>query len=299
MTTLVQVRLSDVWAKYRTYRRITVSPKTQQTDAMLARMLARMGVEAVVDVSAERLDAERTARLQAGISPRTVNMETAALMRMLRWAEQRGLIDTNPLPSIREIPDPGDWHPRRALEPDEIRRLLESSSLRYRRIWATFLSTGMRRNELVFITGQDVDLESATVSLRASATKTRKARLCYLGPRVTRMLALVNAADGAPVFPAGHGGFHTNNLLKRLRHCCVKAEITLHGVDLHALRATFYTVGGMAGVAEQTVDTLVGHRSGSVGFRRYWKPASSYLHEAAEKIEELVWGSLTPESMGG
>ncbi len=210
---------------------------------------------------------------------------------MLAWAVDHGRIGSNPLERMKMV-KAQPVHERRALSVEECGRLLAFSPDRYRGMWALYLCTGMRRSEVVYLTWSAIDLERRTIHLVASATKTRKDRPCVLGPRVADMLREMGPGNpDSYVFTTERGTPHKNNLRARHRTCCKAAGIDLQGVDIHGLRATFATLLMETDADLKTAQTLIGHgaASGILLLDRYAKPRLLRLHDAAAKVEALVF----------
>ena len=212
-----------------------LAPKTISVyDEQVPIFARRIGVTNVSEITLDHTDCFKVQRAQAGRSSRTINVALLAVKRMLRWAVERKKIGFNPLErmkTVKHVP----VRERRALELAEIRDLLEQSPPARRDIWATYLCTGMRRNELVYLTWRDVNLDRRTIRLAASRTKTRNERLVLFGPRLAKLLRL--RGPGRPdqyLFVNSHGTPWKHNLLARLRKDCTDAGIDVRGIDLLA-----------------------------------------------------------------
>ena len=118
-------------------------------------------------------------RMAAGSAPRTVNMQVTILQRMLKWAVGEGLVGANPLERWKCVRDPGTLY-RRALTPDEVKRLLDASPSWQRILWAVMAATGIRKGEAVQLLISDFDPSRGVIRLRREITKTNRDRVCPL-----------------------------------------------------------------------------------------------------------------------
>ena len=290
--------VSSAWTAWTTYRRACGrSPATLKIDRSALRFCHSQGITLLADIEPAALDRYLLSLQEKGRSTRTQAMFLAAMKRWLGFCLERRLIEENPLATanpIRVLP----VRDRRALTQGEIHRLLEVSPESFRRMWTTYLTTGMRHLELVRLTWSDVDLDEGLIHLDARSTKTRTSRFCVLGPKMIRMLQDVRG-ESSPlgggdslVFPNRYGRPHHNNLLRRFYGCCRKAGLDTRGLDLHALRVTFGTMCFDVGADLRTAQALIGHgrmRTGILMLDRYAKPRIELMRDVAEKVEALVF----------
>jgi integrase len=116
-------------------------------------------------LSPARLQRFYRAKLDAGLSPRTVQYMHATLHRALDRATKWGLVPRNvteavdaPRPARREI---------QPLSPEQARRLLsEARGDRFEALYVLALTTGLRQGELLGLRWEDVDLDSGRLHVR-------------------------------------------------------------------------------------------------------------------------------------
>ncbi len=177
-----------------------VNAELRSADSLLARLRANFSdwwKEAVSSIDKARVRDWRTARLNAGVKPATVNRDVAALSSVLSAAAGAGIIPRNPI--ARELkPLKVDRNARcRYLRPDEFARLMEALEARDRKMIARresanawrkerdypllpdlepygdhltpivvlALNTGMRRGELLGLQWRNVNFEANTITL--------------------------------------------------------------------------------------------------------------------------------------
>jgi integrase len=216
------------------------------------------------------------------------NKHVATLCNMLNRGVAWKRIAENPIAGIKPLPHDTPAKQRRALTTDEINALVAASPPELRPVWKMFLSTGMRHDELVELTFDDVDFERATVTVTASAAKSHKAREIPIGDEMLSILAgLRNQAPfrqpASSELPASFSREHVfvtragtpwrNNLLARFYTCCRKAGISdaVPGgsIDIHSLRVTFTTLALEGGARPRAVQAILGHSTLAMTMRVY------------------------------
>lgn len=107
---------------------------------------------------------------EQGNSPATVQRGIRALKVLLDYAVERSLIPSNPCDGLHFKKD--RTKKRRAPTDEQYRALLEDTggynAKRNRAIVALFLTTGIRRNELLNLNWGDIDLSGGTLYIRAA-----------------------------------------------------------------------------------------------------------------------------------
>ena len=147
-----------------------------------------LGLEFAEEIDPIRIDAYVRKRLDAGLSPRTANIQVAVVQRMLIWAVEEGLITRNGLERWKPVRDPGTVR-RRAFTQDELRRFLKCSPAWQRIIWAVMAGTGIRKGEAAQLLISDFDSSQGVIRIRREITKTNKDRVCPLPKGLARLLA--------------------------------------------------------------------------------------------------------------
>lgn len=267
------------------------------TDA-IARVLGALTARRVRDLRVVDLMVYRNTRVAAGLSNRTVNVETGAMRSMLRWAVMSGLIAENPLANFKPLPtgERHQRHVRRALSDDEIERLFaaaaEDDAGRRKRVpqavlWRALIETGARWGELTSATWADLDAARRALTLRAPNTKSGRTRLIplrrelvdeLLGLRVLHQSArmrLVRPGDRIFVSPDGADWkAYTTNARRLLRRTLDRAGIERidsagRVIDVHALRHTALSCMARRGVPLVVAQRIAGHASPEITSRHY------------------------------
>lgn len=104
-----------------------------------------------------------------------------ALDQAVKWH----MIPRNPTAAVK-APRPAPKE-MRTLSADETRRLLEAArGDKLEAIYVLAVTTGMRQGELLALKWQDIDLETATISVRRTLTRTDGGKRVVLGETKTK-----------------------------------------------------------------------------------------------------------------
>jgi integrase len=207
----------------------------------------------------------RRYRLDAGISPATINLEFRHLKVAFNTAMRWKLINQNPLDGVRPIRVPQSDFPR-YLSLDEIKKTLEAfSGTRYEPIVRFYLGTGARLGEGLSLTWSDINFARGQVIIKGINAKGKRNRVIPLkySPSLIETLNNLRRREDGKVF----GPF--DNRGKELpqwsewwvgRHISrVLTSIGLPWATCHTFRHTFASHLVMAGVPLFTVQRLLGH----------------------------------------
>jgi integrase len=249
----------------------------------------------------------RAGRLKSGAKPATVNRDLDDLKSSLTKAVAWGVIEANPIASVKRSKTDGS-RSARFLSADEearLRRALDDREERIRRerdsanAWrderqyeqlsdlragalANYLKplvlvslhTGARRGELFALTWQSVDLDAARITVHGATAKSGTTRHIPLNSEALAVLRgwHERAADKAGLVFPGKDGAAFNNVRRSWEGVLAAAQITRF--RWHDLRHTFASKLVMAGVDLNTVRELLGHSD--------YKMTQRYAHLAPE-----------------
>ena len=211
-------------------------PPERETPAEAVRGAARtfrpgaLEVERVDQITQERVEVYVESR-RGERSVRTLNKAVVALKTMLEWARKAGKIKSNPVAAISRAGKPA--RSQRALDVDEVEPLLEVSPEPYQTIWLAFLTTGVRRGELVKLRWPQVDFGTDTIRIRPETTKSKRQRDVPIVPELRARLLEMRRKASDPegyVFTNQDGGPWVNNLARRFARC---VELALVGEVVH------------------------------------------------------------------
>lgn len=241
-------------------------------------------VDRLVDVLEER-----------GNSPATINRKLTALSRIMRFADERGLVDRMPaIERKRESQGRLRWY---TLEEEaRILKHLESTQRHDMYDLVVFLlDTGCRASEAARTEWRDVDLDTGFVRIwKTKNGKNRAVPLTHrvaavLGRRAARRLPGCSSTD--LVFPGwtdpkGRSNRMTHHWERVMRELKMDQESILH-----ALRHTYASRLVQAEVPINVVQQLLGH-STPVMTLRYAHLAPTNLVSAVEALDRVTAGRI-------
>lgn len=165
------------------------------------------------------------------------------------------------------------------LSRQDIDGLLDSTDdLKYRAMFATMYSSGLRVSEVIHLHYEDISQTNMQIHVRES--KSRMDRYTILSRRNLDLLTEYWFRCGRPrdiLFPNKFtGGYLTVSTLEQVMRRCVRKAGLPAGATPHSLRHSFATHLMEAGVDARTIQTLLGHRDP--------KSTEVYLHVSNKSI---------------
>ncbi len=165
------------------------------------------------------------------------------------------------------------------LSRQDIDGLLDSTDdLKYRAMFATMYSSGLRVSEVIHLHYEDISRTNIQIHVRES--KSRMDRYTILSRRSLDLLTEYWFRCGRPrdiLFPNKFtGGYLTVSTLEQVMRRCVRKAGLPAGATPHSLRHSFATHLMEAGVDARTIQTLLGHRDP--------KSTEVYLHVSNKSI---------------
>ncbi|WP_392709586.1 tyrosine-type recombinase/integrase [Rhizobium ruizarguesonis] len=216
-------------------------------------------------------------RVEAGCVAATINAETSLFLQVLRWAQEKGLVEK--LPKVERIPVPVKRVD--VPTPEEMSCIMDALG-EQRALLVRFLAeTGVRKTEAYTLEWSDLDTANQLVAIRRKDGFTPKTRhsdrdipisasLCEAlsaAKRGARAKAL-KAAETPPslVFPGRFGG-KLVNIRRALASAVKKAGVKRNGQPLklspHVLRKAMATWLHVRGVPDALLQPRLGHAPGS------------------------------------
>jgi integrase/recombinase XerD len=153
-------------------------------------------------------------------------------------------------------------------------------------IFKTFLFTGLRRNELRFLTHDDIDYEAVEIRVTSKEEFIPKDYEEREIPVPKELIAVLRRVPRTSkwVYPDENGNPQgRNELLLRLKKLAKKAGI--ENVTLHKFRHTYATRLLENGADIVTVQHLLGH-SDIDTTRQYLSPAKELKRQAVERLSQ-------------
>ena len=223
-----------------------------------------LGGWAIDAMTADAVRRYQLHRRKQGAEAATINRETSALSRMFQLAIRRGLIERMPLFPNRLEENP----PREGFfEHEEYLKVRAHTPASYQDVLDFAYYSGWRRNEILKLTWDEIDLRGEVIRLPVRRSKTKTGRMLPISTPLRQVLErrirvrargdrLVFRRDGVPV----------RVWRTALRDACRKAKVP-HRL-LHDCRRTAARNLIRAGVPERIAMLLTGHKTRAV-FDRY------------------------------
>ena len=221
-------------------------------------------------------------------SPSTRRDAGATVRRILRWAHGEGMIDRNPLATLRlEEPEPRSV----LIQPEDHRRMvLDCMSLENDRSFALHLIAcrcGARPQQIREVTAANVIGSTWVFANHKTRKKTKRPLVVYLSPclqTLTKILATANPKGH--LFRNGNGDqWKKDTVAQRMRRLRKRLKLPA-GTIAYSYRHTYATNALVAGVHIATVAQLLGHTDIRMVAKVYshLEQAQPYLIEAAAKV---------------
>ena len=176
-------------------------------------------------------------------APSSTNCYRDTLNAFLDWCVSQGLTTENPVRKVKRAKATARPGPkrRRALKPDELRRLLDANPA-HRDYYMTAVLTGLRWSELSLVERRDFDLQAGVWTCRPEVDKTKTTHRLPILPDLLPTLRRV-CEDKRPtdrLFPVKQYYTTLNTALKRAG--IDKVSEDGRRINFHCLRYTFCTL---------------------------------------------------------
>jgi integrase len=238
----------------------------------------------MADITANDVDRLRTARLNAGKTPATINRDVSALSGVFAlWAKNHPGVK-HPLAGLEAL-DVADDEQIRYLRPDEALRLRQALAGRPALLQAAVLlslNLGLRRGELFAMDWANVDMERKTVTVLASHSKGNSTRTVPLNDEALSVLTAMRAKSATGlvfVSPRTKGKF----VHMEVAWGALTKAAALPDFRWHDMRHDFASQLVMRGVPLYTVQKLLGHANARMT-QRYAKLAPGTLADAVKLL---------------
>lgn len=230
---------------------------------------------------------------QGPCTGKTVQSYRESLCALCDWAVKRGYLDQDPLRHSIGY-DQTPQRRRRALDPNEIQRLLTVGRPQWRLLYETAILSGLRASELRSLRVEDLDIERGGLHLSADWTKNRRPGFQNL-PRelIDRLAASAESkVEGDPLLEVSA---HTAEVLAK---DLARAGISKSGpggvVDFHSLRNTYISLVDQAGGSVKEIMDRARHQSADMSLNTYARSRPGRRVELAEMVGKLVYAEATP-----
>jgi len=244
-------------------------------------------------ISSVDIDSYIDKRLKEGAMNGTINRELAALRRMGNLAIEKELIQRFPkIKMLKEVDKEGKPNTRTGFfEHAEFLDLRNALPNYLKPVVTLAYESGMRRNEILSLRWDQVDLPRGTITLELGMTKNDEGRIIYLSPELREILsdlwdARAKHENKIPyVFPNRKGTgqivYMSKSWKKGLK------GVGLEGKLLHDFRRTAVRNMVRAGVPESVAMRVSGHKDRSV-FERYNITNEKDLKDASKQLKAYI-----------
>jgi integrase len=242
-----------------------------------------------IDITTDKVRAYIKVRQEEGYANAEINRELAALKRMFNLSLQQSPPKVSHKPYIPMLQE---RNVRTGFfEHDEFTALRAALPPVLRPVVTFAYYTGWRKQEILGLTWDRVDLHASTVRLDPGTTKNQEGRTVYLdGELRETMMALRTERDThLPLCPWVF--YRSERRIKDFRYAWHAAcqTVGLQGKLFHDFRRTAVRNMIRAGIPERVAQQIAGHKTRSV-FDRYHIVSYSDLREAARRHTRYVSG---------
>jgi integrase len=246
---------------------------------------------------------------RSGLAPRTIGHVHSVVFQALRQAKTWGVIRDNVAEMVKPPQVPDQELP--ILQPDRARELLEA--LRghpFYLIASLALATGMRRNEILALRWQDVDLDAGRLRVELSLEQTQAYGIRFKAPKTRngrrtislpahvvadlrahrRALQEQRLAIGMGKAPSDSQVLATFDGKPQSPNAITKgwpramASVGMPGVTLHSLRHTHASMLIASGMDVLTISRRLGHGSPTITLRVY----GHLIHGADDRAAQIM-----------
>jgi integrase len=252
-----------------------------------------------------------------GIGAATSNYYLKAVKQFCRWLVQDRRANESPLEhlrceTVRKVVD--EVHPRRALEVDELRRLLEVTKVGPKRFGMTgneryllyrlTAETGLRAKELRSLRVSSFDFDNLTVRVSGEYTKNKREAVQQLRRETAEELKEF-FTDKLPTVKAFGGTYKqltkkTADMLKPdLADADIQYVVDGFYFDFHALRHQTGTLLAAGGVHPKVAQSIMRHGDINLTLSRYTHTLTGQEAKAVEAMPDLSLPSSEKKTATG
>ena len=249
-------------------------------------------------------------RDSGALAQTTFNDRLGAVKHFCRWMVRDRRATESPLEYLKQETVTEHVHERRPLEPDQVRRLLETTKKAKKRfrltgperamLYRLAIETGLRRNELKSLKVSSFDLEANTVTARANMTKNKKLAKLPLRPDTAAELRefLVGKTPDAQAFDVP---VNTAIMIKAAEAEAGIPYVDSEGrhADFHALRHTTGSWLAANNVHPNVAQAIMRHSDINLTMSRYSHVMEGQEAEAVARLPDLSLASCEDQDEGG
>jgi integrase len=284
MKTRKSPRLETFAEEYLEWSKSNKKPRSHERDVTsLVALRSHFSGQKLSDITPWLIEKYKKKRKEKGKSNQTVNLELACLKAIFSKAMIWKKATENPVKQVKML-RVSNTRVRFLDEKEEIRLLAECQA-HLQDLVVTALQTGFRRNELLSLRPEDVDVVLGLVSVRAGYAKNGEGRTVPMTDslrEVLRRLVQEAEANGSSYLFRNCHGEPYRSIRTGFEHAVQRAGIK--DFHFHDLRHTFASRLVMAGVDIRTVQELMGHKTIAMTLR-YSHLSPDHKRKAMEALE--------------
>jgi len=287
--------ISDFSDEYINYvRDIKRNRSWESVTYQIKKLREFFGDKKLSQISPKDIDDYKLSRLST-LKPASVNRELACLSHLFNLAKTRKkFFGDNPVSISKLLPEHNQVE--RILTREEEARLINSSSPELRSIIICALNTGMRKNEIITLSWDNIDIDRNVITLEHTNTKSKKTRRIPINSVLRKLLLeqRLKVGNSNYVFLSSKGQPYKrhDSLKQAFTGACKRANIS--GLRFHDLRHTAATRMIEAGASIVAVSRILGHADLKTTMR-YAHPEDS-LKDAVESLTTHFFNQTTDKS---
>ncbi len=260
-------------------------------EGLLSQLRDAFGTLQIRHITTRLVEQYQSERLLKGNKPATINRHVTTLKHCIHKACQWEMCHEETLKRVRQVKFLPENNKRlRYLSKDECRTLLSHCKGYLRPVVVMALNTGMRKEEILSLKWDNVDMTHGSIRLDVTKNGERREVPINDALRVT-LKGMVRRIDVPYVFYDASTGRRFMDIKKPFGTAMKKAGIV--DFHFHDLRHTFASHLVMAGQDITTVSKLLGHKSLTMTLR-YSHLAPDHLSKAVNVLD--ITGGNTVET---
>jgi len=236
----------------------------------------------------------QTDLINKGLKPATVNKHISILKAMIKKAVDWNMVEEETLKRVRRVKLLTENNKRlRYLSKEECQYLITVCDQHLRPVVITALNTGARKEEILSLKWDNVDLKHGFILLDKTKNGDRREIPINDTLRVT-FKSLTRRLDIPYVFYDPLTGKRYKDIKRSFKSACKRACVT--DFRFHDLRHTFASHLVMAGVDLTTVKELLGHKDFKMTLR-YAHLAPAHKVKAVDMLDSTLTGKPTIQKL--
>lgn len=281
--------IGEYLEEYLSYCKAEHTPKTYRNEKrILEDFINTTKIKKLRQIAPDLIESYKVKRTST-VKKASVNKDLAVLKAFLNRAVMLGYLDHNPAQYIKRLKE--EDHQIQFLSDEAVKKLLEASSPRFRKIITVFLLTGMRLGEFLNLRWADVDFRHKQIIIQNRegwTTKNKKPRVIPMHPVVEKILKEL-PQDGKYVFETESGKTLKSYIHQELKRYAKKAGVK---ANFKMFRSTFASNLVMSGVDIYAVSKLLGHHDVKITEKHYAHLKPGYLYDSITRLRQPI-GEIT------